>query len=78
MRYSFRLKNVDRSSAQAREITINNLTILITEYKVKDKRYNDQHEHSSTSETSSHSESGFDTSSTVGTQSSSKTSHSFL
>ncbi len=77
--HRFKLKNVDRSSGQAREITINNLTIRITEYKVKDKRgYVDQLEHSSTSEMSSQSESGFDTSSTVATHSSNKTSHSLL
>lgn len=74
---SSKLKNVDRSSGQAREITINNITIQITEYKVKDKRNYDPTEQSSTSEMSSHSESGFETSSTAATTSSNK-SHSLL
>lgn len=77
MVFSSKLKNVDRSSAQARDITINNITIQITEYKVKEKRNYDPLEQSSTSEMSSHSESGFETSSTAATTSSSK-SHSFL
>ncbi|KAK7590198.1 hypothetical protein V9T40_001811 [Parthenolecanium corni] len=56
-----KLRNVDRSSAQAREITINNLTILVTEYKVKEKRsYLEQVDNTSASEMSSQSESGFD------------------
>lgn len=72
-----KLKNVDRSTAQARDITINNITIQITEYKVKEKRSYDAMEQSSTSEMSSHSESGFETSSTAATTSSGR-SHSFL
>ncbi|XP_059610543.1 YY1-associated factor 2 [Phlebotomus argentipes] len=30
-----RLKNVDRSSAQTREVTVNSVTVVITEYKPK-------------------------------------------
>jgi len=32
-----RLKNVDRSSAQTREVTVNSVTVVITEYKPKIK-----------------------------------------
>jgi len=56
-----RLKNVDRSSAQTREVTVNNITVLITEYKPKVKNSQDQSEQSSTSsETGSQSESSAD------------------
>lgn len=73
---SFRLKNVDRTSAQAREITMNNLTIRITEYKVKEKRnQTDNYEQSSASDMSNQSESGFDSS--VASHSS-RASHSYL
>lgn len=34
-RYPARLKNVDRSTAQTREVTVNSVTVLITEYKAK-------------------------------------------
>jgi YY1-associated factor 2 len=34
-KYPARLKNVDRSSAQTREVTVNSVTVLITEYKPK-------------------------------------------
>lgn len=30
-----RLKNVDRSTAQTREVTVNSVTVVITEYKPK-------------------------------------------
>ncbi|XP_014243619.1 YY1-associated factor 2 isoform X1 [Cimex lectularius] len=45
-----RLKNIDRSSAQTREITVNNVTVIITEYKPKKKKSSDAS--SSTSEES--------------------------
>lgn len=32
-KYPARLKNVDRSSGQTREVTVNSVTVLITEYK---------------------------------------------
>uniref|UniRef100_A0A1B6GKH3 RanBP2-type domain-containing protein n=1 Tax=Cuerna arida TaxID=1464854 RepID=A0A1B6GKH3_9HEMI len=44
-----KLKNVDRSSAQTREVTVNNITVMITEYKPKAKSSQDQSEHSSAS-----------------------------
>ncbi|KAL7736077.1 hypothetical protein ACLKA6_003814 [Drosophila palustris] len=34
-RYPARLKNVDRSTAQTREVTVNSVTVFITEYKAK-------------------------------------------
>ena len=34
-KYPARLKNIDRSSAQTREVTVNSVTVLITEYKPK-------------------------------------------
>lgn len=56
-----RLKNVDRSSAQTREVTVNNITVMITEYKPKAKSSNDQSENSSTSsESGSQSETSVD------------------
>uniref|UniRef100_A0A0A9VUT4 YY1-associated factor 2 n=1 Tax=Lygus hesperus TaxID=30085 RepID=A0A0A9VUT4_LYGHE len=36
-----RLKNVDRSSAQTDEITVNNVTVVITEYKAKKRTASD-------------------------------------
>ncbi|KAL1130019.1 hypothetical protein AAG570_012962, partial [Ranatra chinensis] len=36
-----RLKNIDRSSAQTREVTVNNVTVTITEYKAKKKKLSD-------------------------------------
>lgn len=36
-RHPARLKNVDRSSAQTREVTVNSVTVIITEYKPKMK-----------------------------------------
>ncbi|XP_037950959.1 YY1-associated factor 2 isoform X2 [Teleopsis dalmanni] len=34
-KYTARLKNVDRSTAQTREVTVNSVTVFITEYKPK-------------------------------------------
>lgn len=34
-KYPARLKNVDRSTAQTREVTVNSVTVFITEYKAK-------------------------------------------
>ncbi|XP_013103862.1 YY1-associated factor 2 isoform X1 [Stomoxys calcitrans] len=34
-KYPARLKNVDRSTAQTREVTVNSVTVFITEYKPK-------------------------------------------
>uniref|UniRef100_A0A0K8TLM6 Putative ring1 interactor rybp n=1 Tax=Tabanus bromius TaxID=304241 RepID=A0A0K8TLM6_TABBR len=34
-KYPARLKNVDRSTAQTREVTVNSVTVVITEYKPK-------------------------------------------
>ncbi|KAK7871438.1 hypothetical protein R5R35_010824 [Gryllus longicercus] len=36
--YPPRLKNVDRSTAQTRDVTVNNVTVFITEYKPKLKK----------------------------------------
>ncbi|KAF4532610.1 hypothetical protein B566_EDAN013515 [Ephemera danica] len=62
-RHPPRLKNVDRSSAQHREVTVNNVTVIITEYKPKLKKtVSDQSGQSSSasSENGSHSESSTD------------------
>ncbi|XP_014288819.1 YY1-associated factor 2 isoform X2 [Halyomorpha halys] len=53
-----RLKNVDRSSAQTREITVNNVTVIITEYKAKKKKPSDAS--SSTSSEGSHTDTSSD------------------
>lgn len=37
-RHPPRLKNVDRSSAQTWEVTVNNVTVVVTEYKPKSKK----------------------------------------
>lgn len=34
-KYPARLKNVDRSTAQTHEVSVNSVTVLITEYKAK-------------------------------------------
>ncbi|XP_065094215.1 YY1-associated factor 2 [Ochlerotatus camptorhynchus] len=34
-KYPARLKNIDRSSGQTREVTVNSVTVVITEYKPK-------------------------------------------
>lgn len=65
--FSPRLKNVDRSTAQTREVTVNNVTVYITEYKPKLKKTtSDQSGQSSSasSENGSHSESSTDAKST--------------
>lgn len=37
-RHPPRLKNIDRSTAQSNEVTVNNVTVVITEYKPKIKK----------------------------------------
>lgn len=37
-----RLKNIDRSTAQSKEVTVNNVTVVITEYRPKLKKNSDQ------------------------------------
>lgn len=62
-RHPPRLKNVDRSSAQHREVTVNNVTVIITEFKPKlRKTVSDQSGQSSStsSENGSQSESSVD------------------
>lgn len=39
-RHPPRLKNIDRSSGQTNEVTVNNVTVIITEYKPKIKKNN--------------------------------------
>lgn len=39
-RHPPRLKNIDRSTAQSNEVTVNNVTVVITEYKPKVKKAN--------------------------------------
>ncbi|XP_017889324.1 YY1-associated factor 2 [Ceratina calcarata] len=41
-RHPPRLKNIDRSTAQTNEVTVNNVTVVITEYKPKVKKNSDQ------------------------------------
>ena len=41
-RHPPRLKNIDRSTAQSNEVTVNNVTVVITEYKPKIKKNSDQ------------------------------------
>ncbi|XP_066597307.1 YY1-associated factor 2 [Prorops nasuta] len=41
-RHPPRLKNIDRSTAQTNEVTVNNVTVVITEYKPKMKKNSDQ------------------------------------
>lgn len=41
-RHPPRLKNIDRSTAQSNEVTVNNVTVVITEYKPKVKKTSDQ------------------------------------
>ncbi|KAG8239857.1 hypothetical protein J437_LFUL019463 [Ladona fulva] len=57
------MKNVDRSTAQHREVTVNNVTVIITEFKPKLKKtVSDQSGQSSStsSENGSQSESSVD------------------
>jgi len=72
-RHPPRLKNVDRSSAQTWEVTVNNVTVVVTEYKPKSKKsVSDQSGHlsSASSENGSQSESSVDVrSGDVGTDS---------
>lgn len=58
--HSPRLKNVDRSSAQTREVTVNNVTVVITEYKPKTKKTLSDQSSTTSSENGSHSESSTD------------------
>lgn len=58
-RHPPRLKNVDRSSAQTREVTVNSVTVVITEYKPKIKSA-ETISSSSSSDHGSHSESSMD------------------
>ncbi|KAK7867820.1 hypothetical protein R5R35_008264 [Gryllus longicercus] len=71
--YPPRLKNVDRSTAQTREVTVNNVTVFITEYKPKLKKTLSDHSgqsSSASSENGSQSESSTDArSADVGTDS---------
>ncbi|XP_044736082.1 YY1-associated factor 2 [Chrysoperla carnea] len=57
-RHPPRLKNVDRSSAQTREVTVNSVTVVITEYKPKVVKA--QERLSSSASSSEHSESSTD------------------
>lgn len=41
-RHPPRLKNIDRSTAETNEVTVNNVTVIITEYKPKIKKNSDQ------------------------------------
>ncbi|XP_065581457.1 YY1-associated factor 2-like [Artemia franciscana] len=52
-----RLKNIDRKSAQSKEITVNNVTVVITEYKLK-KEKSDTSSRSSSSRANSDGPSG--------------------
>lgn len=57
-RHPPRLKNVDRSSAQTREVTVNSVTVVITEYKPKiSKATESSHRVSSSASSSEQSES---------------------
>lgn len=65
-----RLKNIDRSSAQTREVTVNNVTVVITEYQPKAKKTLSDQSSSASSENGSQSESSTDArSGDVGTDS---------
>uniref|UniRef100_A0A069DPR9 Putative ring1 interactor rybp n=1 Tax=Panstrongylus megistus TaxID=65343 RepID=A0A069DPR9_9HEMI len=58
-----RLSNVDRSSAQTREITVNNVTVVITEYEPKRKK-NDTVSSAASSETDTDTPRGRDSNAT--------------
>lgn len=58
-RHPPRLKNVDRSTAQTREVTVNSVTVVITEYKPKIKS-SETVSSSSSSDHGSQSESSMD------------------
>lgn len=59
-RHPPRLKNVDRSSAQTREVTVNSVTVVITEYKPKAASAKEAPSSTSSSDHGSHSESSTD------------------
>lgn len=60
-RHPPRLKNIDRSSAQTREVTVNSVTVVITEYKPKTpKSAAEAPSSTSSSDHGSHSESSTD------------------
>ncbi|XP_065169097.1 YY1-associated factor 2 [Atheta coriaria] len=59
-RHPARLKNVDRSTAQTREVTVNSVTVVITEYKPKAAKSQDAAANTSSSSSESHSESSMD------------------
>lgn len=59
-RHPPRLKNIDRSTAQTREVTVNSVTVVITEYKPKIKTNSETITSSSSSDHGSHSESSMD------------------
>lgn len=53
-RHPPRLKNIDRSTAQSNEVTVNNVTVTITEYKPKVKKGSDQSSNASSEGGSQH------------------------
>ncbi|KAM0729090.1 YY1-associated factor 2 [Formica fusca] len=53
-RHPPRLKNIDRSTAQTNEVTVNNVTVTITEYKPKVKKGSDQSSNASSEGGSQH------------------------
>lgn len=59
-RHPPRLKNIDRSSAQTREVTVNSVTVVITEYKPKVPKSAETLSTTSSSDHGSHSESSTD------------------
>lgn len=59
-RHPPRLKNVDRSTAQTREVTVNSVTVVITEYKPKIKSSETISSSSSSDHGGSQSESSMD------------------
>lgn len=59
-RHPPRLRNIDRSSAQTREVTVNSVTVVITEYKPKVPKSAEQLSTTSSSDHGSHSESSMD------------------
>lgn len=48
-----KLRNVDRSSAETREVTVNNVTVTITEYKPIDRKSSDRSSRASSESESS-------------------------
>ncbi|KYM94156.1 PREDICTED: RING1 and YY1-binding protein A [Cyphomyrmex costatus] len=53
-RHPPRLKNIDRSTAQSNEVTVNNVTVTITEYRPKVKKGSDQSSNASSEGGSQH------------------------